>query len=294
MNDRVWCFWEPKANIHGYLELCLKTWDSLDREIVILDDSNLSQYLSERELKLLKDNKNFYSLPQYADAVRVMILHRYGGIWMDLDTIILSPQKFKEVERLKAKTELIMVDKHIGWIWASKGSTIVAQWYKELLKKLDFNKYKIRHHGIAKRILFAIRFVKYTIFNESEKIRNLSNYIEDSSIEWDYLGNSIVNKLIEDTDAQKYVSLTTIFPYETFMPESVYWGEDSESIDKPKNYQKFYFDKIDTKNDFTNSVFICLHNSWTPEQYKKMNAADFLESGIALAKLLQYALHNKS
>lgn len=36
----------------------------------------------------LLDSK--FSLPQIADAIRAMLLEKYGGIWLDTDTVILS------------------------------------------------------------------------------------------------------------------------------------------------------------------------------------------------------------
>jgi hypothetical protein len=291
-SDKIWCFWEPRDNIHGYLELCLDTWQRLGREIVMLDNSSLDQYLSKRELKILRETRHFYSLPQYADAVRVMILHHYGGIWMDLDTVILSQKEFRAIEELKSKTELLMIDRHIGWIWASKNSQIMNKWYRQLMSKLDFNKYKLNRDGFMRKIWRIIKTMKYMLFNEPDKMRILIDYINEPKIGWDYLGNSIVNDLLDTASEEEYISLTTVWPYVSFVPESATWDKNVGDTDKPSKYQMFWFGKT-TKSGrkiASSSPLVYLHNSWTPEKYKKMNSTVFLKSKIRLAEILRQVL----
>lgn len=87
----IFTYWEPKESIPYYIQLCMQTWKKFlpDFPITILDNSNLKDYI----------DINFYgselfggsfTLPQIADAVRVMILKEYGGIWFDADTLILN------------------------------------------------------------------------------------------------------------------------------------------------------------------------------------------------------------
>ena len=48
------------------------------------------------------------ALPIQADAVRVALLKKYGGIWMDADTIITNGEFLKNFE----KYDLVMIGKN--------------------------------------------------------------------------------------------------------------------------------------------------------------------------------------
>ena len=88
---RIFTFWEPAKFMPYYIRLCIETWKKFlpDAEIVVLDFGNLGNYASPEELgtELLSGKFSFMHI---SDAVRVLILEKYGGIWLDADTIILS------------------------------------------------------------------------------------------------------------------------------------------------------------------------------------------------------------
>lgn len=69
----------------------MQTWKKFlpHATIVVLDYKNIGEFLDVRELGL-----NLFSgkltLPHIADAIRVALLAKHGGVWLDIDTIILS------------------------------------------------------------------------------------------------------------------------------------------------------------------------------------------------------------
>ena len=291
MSDKIWSFWEPKSGIHGYLELCMETWKKLGRRVIILDNDNIRQYLPSKDVRMLEENRHFYSLAAYSDAVRKMVLYRHGGIWMDVDTVVVDAQKMDAIEKLKSETELLMVGKHNGWMWASKGSKVIENSYKQTIKKLNFNKYKLNRDGNLRKYWRAIKFIIYTIKNEPQKIAELSEYINSSTISWDYLANSIMDPLVNKANRSEYIDLTEMLPYKTFIPESATWKDKyRDDPEKPKKYADFYFGKKDNSAKIKDSVFLCLHNSWTPEKYKNMNRHDFLKSDTTLAHVMKKVL----
>ena len=96
---KIFTYWEPKSGVYSYLELCKKTWEKFNRdyEIVVLDNSNLHEFIDINFYgQVLFSGK--YSLPQIADAIRAYILYEYGGIWLDLDTIVLNDVFFKKLD----------------------------------------------------------------------------------------------------------------------------------------------------------------------------------------------------
>ena len=101
----IFTFWEPHEKIPGYLILCIKTWKKFlpDYEIKILDYKRVIDYLGETLFSKIvcKD----LTLPIQVDAIRVALLKKFGGIWMDADTIVLNGEFLKELKEF----ELIML-----------------------------------------------------------------------------------------------------------------------------------------------------------------------------------------
>ena len=105
------------------------------------------------------------NLAVQADAIRVALLYKYGGFWIDTDIIILNNKIFKKI----LKHELAMIreekTKHnfIGFIFAKKGSIIMYKWLIEIQEKVKiykeffYNKYaKIRQKKYQKTNLIKL------------------------------------------------------------------------------------------------------------------------------------------
>lgn len=88
----VYTFWEPRENIPYYLRLCMATWKKFlpNATIVILDYKNIGELLDVRELGLNLFSDKRFGFMHISDALRIAILAKYGGVWLDIDTIILS------------------------------------------------------------------------------------------------------------------------------------------------------------------------------------------------------------
>ena len=71
-------------------------------------------------------------------------------------------------------------------------------------------------------------------------------------------------------------------------PEKNYKEEKGLQLNTVQNYINFYFE-----NDLSeyilkdNCGIICLHNSWTPDKYKKMTEKEFLKTNKTLSSILK-------
>ena len=88
----VWAYWEdgPRGRRSVYLDLCLET---IERHVAPLELRLLSRDDAVRWLPDL-DVERWHELPApnyRSDYVRSRVLQRYGGIWIDIDTVVLSP-----------------------------------------------------------------------------------------------------------------------------------------------------------------------------------------------------------
>lgn len=87
-NNYIWCYWE--GDIPLYIKLCLIIMKrKLNKyNFIILDDKSINNYLTiDVEIKNKLDK---LKIAQKVDYYRLLLLQKYGGIWLDCDIILLS------------------------------------------------------------------------------------------------------------------------------------------------------------------------------------------------------------
>ena len=263
----IFTFWEPHEKIPGYLLLCIKTWKKYlpDYEIKLLDYKSVKYYLGESLFSSIICRN--MTLPIQVDAIRVALLKKFGGIWIDADTIILNREFFEELKDF----ELIMLGTektktpNIGFIFAAYNSYLIKEWLKTIIKKVKLYK-------------------EYINTNSTNNIDK--KYFKELN-SWNYLGNGIINDLIKNAKRKEFLLLdrNKIHAF----PELILFGNSSENI--LEKYQRLYFQRGDPQIILKESKsIILLHNSWTPSRYKTMSKEEFLKQDILLSKLLTYVL----
>jgi mannosyltransferase OCH1-like enzyme len=266
----IFTFWEPRDKIPGYLKLCIRTWKKFlpSYEIIILD-YQLSKKLLGLDLfsKIICKNMSF---PLQADAIRVALLYKYGGIWLDTDTIILNSEfikKFIDYE-LGMFGEVKKKIQYIAFIYSIKNSSLLTEWLNEIIIRVK----------TYKSILFN---KNNTIIWEKSFKKVYSNF---------YLGYSIIDSLLKNITDKKYYRLDAksmnIFPERTLF-------NNSNNTKYENLYKEFYFEKRDPEFILKKNIsLILLHNSWTPLKYKRMSEYEFLNQDILISKLLSKLLNN--
>ena len=260
----IFTFWEPHENIPGYLLLCIKTWKIYfpEYDIIILDYKSIKKYIDDELFSEIICKQ--MPLPIQADAIRVALLKKYGGIWMDVDTIITNRQFIRGLD----KYELVMIgdkltkSQHIGFIFAQANSTILSEW----LNKIVIN-------------------IKYF-----RKMKSMSNKLL-TNISFNYLGNGIIDPIVRNITNKTFFRLDK---YEiNALPELKFF--ENSSLNNIQKYKLFYFEKREPKTILNKTKgIILLHNSWTPLNYKKLSENEFLKQDILLAKLLSSILYKKN
>lgn len=257
----IFTFWEPKLNIPGYIKLCIRTWQNIfpNNRIIILDYSNLYHYLGHSLIsKILCKNMR---MSVQADAIRVAILKKYGGIWMDADTIVINSSFIKSFYNYQY--ELVTLSYHIGFIYASKNSIFISKWLRKIIKGVN-NYKKALSRNFTKE--------QYIYFNRGN-----------------YLGNSIFNPIVKECKGKEYLQIDRLKMFA--FPEIIFIKANLPAHIK---YRMFYFSRGNPKEIIDkNKGIIMLHNSWTPKQYRNMSEEEFLKQDILLAHLLRQLLRKK-
>ena len=256
----IFTFWEPKGNIPGYLRLCIKTWKKFlsDFEVIILDYETVKEYLGE----VLYSQILFKNMPiaVQSDAIRIAILNKYGGIWIDTDTIILNNELLTKFNNY----ELAMI---------REGNT--------------------NYHYIGfiyKQIIHRVEIYKYIYANKTDI--KISKYFYKSYKSLRYLGNKIINNLLKNITGNQFFSLKNI-ELNALPERSIY--KNPLNLSDRQRYIEFYFKKRNPEIILNNSKeIILLHNSWTPIEYKKMKEKEFLKQDILMSFLIKKVLNIKT
>lgn len=90
----IWMYWENKPGKMKpeYLNLCYETVVKNCEQsftINLLNEKTVYNFLPN----LRRDLDQYMSIPQKTDLIRLSLLHKYGGIWVDSDTIVIRDLK---------------------------------------------------------------------------------------------------------------------------------------------------------------------------------------------------------
>lgn len=269
---KIFAFWEPQHSIPGYISLCIKTWEKYlpDFTIELFDYKSLGTLLTNEEKALYTCKK--LTLPKQSDAYRCALLLKYGGIWMDADTIITPA--FQTDYYCKGECCCIGNTRtsfiNGAYFYASHAETsFVHDWQVELIEHLQL----YRKFLIWKPVIKLFNRARWKVVNG-----------------WDWCLNSIIDPL-----SKKYKEPELVIRDRSecrALPELIY-SPDS-SMDDRESYIRFWFSEGETPEKWLelekNKGLIMLHNSWTPEEYKKMSEEEFLSSSCFLAVFLRKLL----
>lgn len=224
-----------------YIRLCMHTWMLAipELDLEIINHDNISDYLPAEML-----TPSFYnlSLAMQSDIVSVLVLNSRGGIFIDADTIITSNPFECVVFQSDKLTAFGYPDQktiHLAVICSAQpNNPVLEEWAKEIRLRLS---------------------------KELPK-----------DVSWDYVGNGIVNSLLAD---EKYSN-------EFYIIDAKKSGNILEFSSKKDNpylrYLDFYFNKpVYELGDVLGKVhfgIISLHNSWTPEVYRKASLEVLVKS----------------
>ena len=154
----IWVFWDGFEP--DYIKLCYETLInkcSNNFNIVKLNNNTIHKYLPE----LKNYNFNNLIIQHKVDIYRIMLLYKYGGIYIDADIIVLKDlsdiiNKLKKYDFVGFGCTGKICTNYYGypsnWLLASKPKTILMK--NILTKQLDIINNKLEYHDIGKKIIW--------------------------------------------------------------------------------------------------------------------------------------------
>ena len=119
----IWAFWAG-ATQPDLIQRCFANWSSMcpGFEIRILNDQSVLQYLDTIPEPLLEA-----SAPKRADWIRVELLRRHGGIWLDASTILTTSLEW--VIDTQARTQSDYVGFYLDQFTSDAAYPVVENWF---------------------------------------------------------------------------------------------------------------------------------------------------------------------
>ena len=136
---KVWSYWETIEDIQPpIIQICLESIRNNCPNFTLVTPDNINDFIIDEDL-----NDNWRLLPfvaQRADCVRVAIINKYGGLWVDADTIFLRPitllneflDDTKEFQFLRWNDGRVLN----GYFYSLAHSTITTEWLKCINEQL--------------------------------------------------------------------------------------------------------------------------------------------------------------
>lgn len=121
----IWSYWHPQP-APAFIANCWANWQRLapDHELRLLGDADIATWIDPAALP-----DNFDALPAYrrADWLRIHLLARYGGIWIDASTLLTTSLDW--VHQLRQAHGCEYVGHYIGRFTTRPAQPIVENWF---------------------------------------------------------------------------------------------------------------------------------------------------------------------
>ncbi len=262
-SNNIFAFWESPTSLPAYLELCKETWikNISNCEIHIINYDNIHKYLGDiydiAELKKIP-------LAMQSDIISAAILEKFGGLFLDLDCIVID-DIFQIFDLITKGNKLVSFGRaevkaiHLAVLYCkTPNNPILKAWRIEAQKRL------------------------------MSKPKNYS---------WDYFGNEIINSLLKNSKFKNDFYIIDRTASGNILESAIFSGSNlNNAITDYKNlYFNEYLSISPNALSLVNCGVISLHNSWTPKKYKEIIERDeFLKCPVPIAKLLDYILKHET
>lgn len=247
----IWSCWPGYDDIPEYLKLChetVKKYNMNNFSVILVTPHNLHDYIQE-----LHPSYEYLSYAHKSDYLRCMLLHNYGGMYLDIDTICFNSLD-EYFDKLTGKS--IVGYNGLRWneIW---GMSVMGP-------LLPFTEYTFNWYTLLNTILNE-KTTELKIFRQQHPTE-----LNRDCLRWTEILRDIILPLSEKIDPNDYY----------LMNDDCY---PINNIQILKSNLNFDMNLI--------KYYLILNNALYPSAIKKSNYNDIMNSDILLFNLLKYALN---
>jgi hypothetical protein len=249
----LWQYWD---NIDGnktpsYIELCFKTVDkhcSNSFNIIRLNKNNISKYLPELRTLSIYNKIDKLIIAHKVDLYRIMLLKKYGGLYMDADTVVLK-NPIEVIDKLDKYdyvgfgcTGTVCKNGYgqpSNWIMASrKNGILVSKVLDNMINKI-VEKDKFDYHDLGKLVLWNELKILLNKDYKDYKYYQYPNKVDGSRDKnglWIDTDIAFSNNKIEYDDEENMLFFVV---YNHSIPKNIKELSETEILKKDWNFTKF-------------------------------------------------------
>lgn len=228
--QNVWIFWwQGEAEMPIIVEQCIASVKKNmgNHQIIILSEENLFKYVNVPDEIYSKFKDGKFTITNFSDYIRCLIISKYGGIWLDstvflTDNIdyLLKGKKFFSVKHGENENVHVCKGKWMTSVLAAGENNYIFLFcksiFEEYLKKEDMM--------VTYLLIDCIMAIAY---EESELIKQEIDLVEKNNEKYNYMDHH----LIEKYDG----SIDNVLKYQSIHKLSYKVSYDSK--EKDTNYQ---------------------------------------------------------
>lgn len=146
MIKNIWSYWNDDENLPPSVKFAKHTWEKHNKnsEIHMISDNTLNQFI---DISLLPKNYNNVPLIKKTDIIRLTLLEKYGGVWLDANIYLNKPLDIYWDENYDVggfyadhfTTNINFPVLESWFISAPKNSELIKNWKDELYKGVDYS-----------------------------------------------------------------------------------------------------------------------------------------------------------
>jgi hypothetical protein len=214
---KYYIYWENKDDQETpeLVKSCINIFNKKCKNVVLLTNQNITDYIN------VVCTKNIKNIAQKADYYRAKILYTYGGIWCDIDTIMLKDLNEEWNDFNISEKEICISTSEINnaiptvciaYLMAKKNNIIFKKWTEECEKIIKSNK-RLKWADLGGHLLGKIILQN----NFADLIYSFSNKITYRYGWKNYLKYYITNEETIKKEKEKIKNYKIIILYGTYM-----------------------------------------------------------------------------
>jgi hypothetical protein len=201
-SDYVWSMWWQN-DIPEIIQICLDSIKKFYPNLIIITKDNVSEYIDIPDYILQKLDSNIIAFPQFSDYIRVCLLDKYGGMWLDSSLLM-----FNEIPKFITKQDFFVLQDYFKkqmsnfFICSTKNNYITRNmrlFLEEYWKKENF---AIDYFMFHKYFMLSAKY-------DPEFKKIYDNIIPDQNAYVKYLSANL--HLNADRDCWEYLKATRYF-----------------------------------------------------------------------------------
>lgn len=288
---RIFTFWEPRGAVTPYLQLCRDTWSRGvgGHEVVTIDYANLADYAGTDLIDLDALRKVPLSLQK--DAIMVAVLYRQGGLFMDLDSIVVAD--LAPLFAVLREAPIVTFGQHLAVTGGKKGHPILGEWLDGVQRNLA----RLRDGSVAGTEAPWPFLGNMPLDDVMRRHRDrhfpyslLARLREAPPTEWRARRSrhgAAINRIDRLLDRIAPGAPWRRLDRTGFLPELV--GVRQAHRKRHEHYRRFWFEPGEVGPAIRPAaIVIALHNTWTPAWYKALSREEVLQHDCRLSAVLRH------